>query len=83
MDVTNAYLNGYIVEEFYVEQPSGFESFDLPNHVYKLKNALYGLKQALRAWYMIDLAIFYLRMTLRWENFIILSLLRLKTMSCL
>ena len=51
MDVKSAFLNGYIVEEVYVEQPPGFESFDLPNHVYKLKKALYGLKQAPRAWY--------------------------------
>ena len=51
MDVKSVFLNGFINEEVYVEQPSGFESFNLPNHVFKLKNALYGLKQALRAWY--------------------------------
>lgn len=35
----------------YVSQPPGFESFEFPNHVYKLKRAMYGLKQAPRAWY--------------------------------
>ena len=51
MDVKSAFLNGFINEEVYVEQPPGFESFNFPNHVFKLKNALYGLKQASRAWY--------------------------------
>ncbi|KAL5581372.1 hypothetical protein UlMin_013814 [Ulmus minor] len=51
MDVKSAFLNGFILEEVFVEQPPGFESFDSPNHVYKLKKALYGLKQAPRAWY--------------------------------
>ena len=35
----------------YVEQPPGFQSFNFPNHVFKLKNTLYGLKQTPRAWY--------------------------------
>ena len=44
-------LNGFINEEVYVEQPPRFESFNFPNHVFKLKKELYGLKQAPRAWY--------------------------------
>ena len=51
MDVKNAFLNGFISEEVYVGKPPGFESFNFPNHVFKLKNALYNLKQAPRAWY--------------------------------
>jgi hypothetical protein len=51
MDVKSAFLNDYINEEVYVEQPSEFEDDKKPNHVYKLKKALYGLKQACKAWY--------------------------------
>jgi len=51
MDVKSAFLNGYLHEEVYVEQPKGFIDHRFPNHVYKLKKTLYGLKQALRAWY--------------------------------
>ncbi|WKA11357.1 hypothetical protein VitviT2T_028863 [Vitis vinifera] len=51
MDVKSVFLNGFINEEVYVEQPPGFQSFNFPNHVFKLKKALYGLKQAPRAWY--------------------------------
>jgi hypothetical protein len=51
MDVNSAFLNGYINEEVYVEQPSNFKDDKKPNHVYKLKKALYSLKQAPRAWY--------------------------------
>nr|GEZ79423.1 retrovirus-related Pol polyprotein from transposon TNT 1-94 [Tanacetum cinerariifolium] len=51
MDVKSAFLNGFINEEVYVAQPSGFIDFEKPNHVYKLKKALYGLKQAPKAWY--------------------------------
>ncbi|GJZ18956.1 retrovirus-related pol polyprotein from transposon TNT 1-94 [Tanacetum coccineum] len=51
MDVKSAFLNGFINEEVYVAQPSGFIDFAKPNHVYRLKKALYGLKQAPKAWY--------------------------------
>ena len=44
IDVKIAFLNGFIEEQVYVEQPLGFESFDFPNHVFKLSKALYGLK---------------------------------------
>jgi hypothetical protein len=52
MDMKIAFLNdGPIKEEVYVEQPTGFEDSEYPNHVYKLSKALYGLKQAPRTWY--------------------------------
>ena len=51
MNVKSTFLNSYIKEDVYVEQPPNFECIDFPNHVYKLDKALYGLKQAPRAWY--------------------------------
>jgi hypothetical protein len=51
MDVKSVFLNGYLQEEVYVEQPKGFVDIEFPNHVYRLKKTLYGLKQAPRAWY--------------------------------
>ena len=51
MDFKIVFLNGFIEEEVYVEQPSGFEGYDFPNHVFKLSKALYELKQAPRVWY--------------------------------
>jgi hypothetical protein len=51
MDVKSAFLNGPIKKKVYVEQPSGFEDQEYPNHIYKLHKTLYGLKQAPRAWY--------------------------------
>ncbi|MCO5568845.1 hypothetical protein L7F22_022546 [Adiantum nelumboides] len=50
MDVKSAFLNGYLKEEVYAEQPPGFEVAGLENKVCRLQKALYGLKQAPRAW---------------------------------
>ena len=51
MDVKSVFLNGFISEEVYIEQPPRFENNSIPNHVFKLTKALYCLKQAPRAWY--------------------------------
>jgi hypothetical protein len=51
MNVKNAFLNGPIKEEVYIEQPPGFEDQEYSNHVYKLHKTLYGLKEATSAWY--------------------------------
>ena len=51
MDVKCEFLNGYLNEEVFVEQPKGFKDLHFPNHVLRLKKALYGLKQAPKAWY--------------------------------
>src|ERR1044072_4091935 len=51
MDVKSSFLNGYLNEEVYVEQPKGFVDPFFREHAYKLRKALYGLNQAPRAWY--------------------------------
>ncbi|GKC94251.1 retrotransposon protein, putative, ty1-copia subclass, partial [Tanacetum coccineum] len=50
MDVKTDFLNGYLSEEVYMEQPEGFFNPKYPNRVCKLKRSIYGLKQALRQW---------------------------------
>ena len=51
MDVKWVFLNGYLEEEVYVEQPQGYEVPGQEHKVYRLKKELYGLKQAPRACY--------------------------------
>ena len=51
MDIKSALLNGYLNEEVYVVQPTGFEDHHHLDYVYKLKKVMYGLKQSPCAWY--------------------------------
>uniref|UniRef100_A0A2N9I658 Reverse transcriptase Ty1/copia-type domain-containing protein n=1 Tax=Fagus sylvatica TaxID=28930 RepID=A0A2N9I658_FAGSY len=49
MDVKNAFLNGDLTKEVYMQAPPGYS--DYPDKVCLLRRALYGLKQAPRAWF--------------------------------
>ena len=44
MDVKSTFLNVYLEEEVYVEQPQGYEVLGQEHKVYRLKKTLYGLK---------------------------------------
>ncbi|KAJ9547546.1 hypothetical protein OSB04_020089 [Centaurea solstitialis] len=51
MDVKTAFLNGYLNEEIYLEQPEGFVMPGHEDKVCRLIKSLYGLKQAPKQWY--------------------------------
>lgn len=51
MDVKNAFLNGTLNHEIYMEQPDGYVDKSNPEYVCRLNKTVYGLKQSPRAWY--------------------------------
>ena len=46
MDIKSAFLNGFIMTEVYVQQPSTLKDNLCPSYVFKLQKAIYSLKQA-------------------------------------
>lgn len=59
LDVNNAFLQGTLHEEVYMQQPPGYIDSNFPNYICRLRKSIYGLKQAPRAWY-IELTTFLL-----------------------
>ena len=52
MNTKCAFINGFILEEVYVEQPSIFEYEKFLKSCFHInEDFIYGLKQAPRAWY--------------------------------
>ncbi|KAL0320176.1 UNVERIFIED_CONTAM: Retrovirus-related Pol polyprotein from transposon TNT 1-94 [Sesamum radiatum] len=50
MDVKTTFLNGFVEEEIFMDQPEGFTSVGEEQKVCRLQRSIYGLKQAFRSW---------------------------------
>lgn len=51
LDVSNAFLHGFLDEEVYMEKPPSFVDSNHPNFVCRLYKSIYGLRQAPQAWF--------------------------------
>jgi Reverse transcriptase (RNA-dependent DNA polymerase) len=75
MDVKSVFLNGFLDEEVYVQQPPGFINQIYPNHVYRLTKALYDLNKLLELG-MEDLVLSFFQIILLWVKMTLPSLLK-------
>ncbi|KAL0386013.1 UNVERIFIED_CONTAM: hypothetical protein Sradi_2995600 [Sesamum radiatum] len=50
MDVKTAFLNGFVEEEIFMDQPEGFTTVGEEQKVCQLQRSIYDLKQASRSW---------------------------------
>ncbi|KAL0281809.1 UNVERIFIED_CONTAM: hypothetical protein Sradi_7284800 [Sesamum radiatum] len=50
MDVKMAFLNGFIDEEIFMDQPEGFTAVGEEQKICHLQRSIYGLKQASGSW---------------------------------
>ncbi|KAL0453701.1 UNVERIFIED_CONTAM: Retrovirus-related Pol polyprotein from transposon RE2 [Sesamum latifolium] len=50
MDVKMAFLNSFVEEEIFMDQPEGFTTVGEKQKVCRLRRSIYGLKQASRSW---------------------------------
>jgi hypothetical protein len=53
MDVDTTFLNNFLKEKVYIEQPEGFVVAGKEDMVCLLNKALYGLKQSSREWFQV------------------------------
>jgi hypothetical protein len=51
MDVRNAFLNGNLEEEVYMEQPPGYGAQGESGKVCRLRRSLYGFQKSPKAWF--------------------------------
>lgn len=51
LDVVTAFLNGFLKEDIYMQQPRGYEVARKEDLVCKLRRRIYGLKQSSEEWY--------------------------------